>query len=139
MKARLSAKSLLDLITKITFHSYANKTNFHIKSFALSLAFIIRFKATRKCPVWTTSCSCSYICFRYIYNSKRNLANFGSYTMLLCLFACVIFLCRTKKDLISLFFLFKFSGRPHLGFHEVIRLLTQKNFCLITSLPRRRS
>ena len=40
---------------KISFHSYANKTNFHLKSFALSLAIIMRFTATRKllftCPL----------------------------------------------------------------------------------------
>ena len=30
-------------IGKISFHSYANKTDFHRKSFALSLAFIMRF------------------------------------------------------------------------------------------------
>ena len=40
MKAKLSAMSLLRKI--ISFHSYANKTNFHMKSFALSLAFIMR-------------------------------------------------------------------------------------------------
>ena len=40
LKARLSAK--------ISFHSYANKANFHNKNFALSLAFIMRFTATRK-------------------------------------------------------------------------------------------
>ena len=38
-------------IMKISFHSYANKTNFHMKSFALSLAFIMRFTATRKWPI----------------------------------------------------------------------------------------
>ena len=32
----------------ISFHSYANKTNFQMETFALSLAFIIRFIATRK-------------------------------------------------------------------------------------------
>ena len=37
-------------VMKISFHSYANKTNFHKKSFALSLAFIVRFTATRKWP-----------------------------------------------------------------------------------------
>ena len=37
-------------VMKISFHSYANKTNFHMKSFALSLAFIMRFTATRKWP-----------------------------------------------------------------------------------------
>ena len=36
---------------KISFISYANKTNFHMKSFALSLAFIARFTATRKWPI----------------------------------------------------------------------------------------
>ena len=39
---------------KISFHSCANKTNFHMKRFALSLGFIMRFTATRKWPiVWT--------------------------------------------------------------------------------------
>ena len=38
-------------IMKISFNSYANKTNyFHLKNFALSLAFIVRFTATRKWP-----------------------------------------------------------------------------------------
>ena len=36
---------------KISFHSYAKKTNFLVKSFALSLAFIMGFKAARKCPI----------------------------------------------------------------------------------------
>ena len=35
-------------VMKISFHSYANKINFHMKSFALSVAFIVRFTATRK-------------------------------------------------------------------------------------------
>ena len=39
---------------KISFHSYANKTNFHMKSFALSLAFIVRFTATRKWPIFVS-------------------------------------------------------------------------------------
>ena len=39
-------------IMKISFHLYANKTNFHMKSFDLSLAFIMRFTATRKWPIW---------------------------------------------------------------------------------------
>ena len=38
-------------IMKISFHSHANKTNFHVKSFALSLAFIMRFTTTRKWPI----------------------------------------------------------------------------------------
>ena len=39
------------LFYKISSHSYANKTSFHMKSFALSLAFAVRFKATRKWPI----------------------------------------------------------------------------------------
>ena len=35
-------------VMKISFHSCANKTNFHMKKFVLSLAFIVRFTATRK-------------------------------------------------------------------------------------------
>ena len=38
-------------VMKISFHSYENITNFHMKSFALSLAFIVRFSATRKWPI----------------------------------------------------------------------------------------
>ena len=49
MKARQSAKFFR--IMKISFHSYANKTNSHMKSFAVSLAFIIGFTATRKWPI----------------------------------------------------------------------------------------
>ena len=33
-------------VMKISFHSYAIKTNFHMKSFAISHAFIVRFTAT---------------------------------------------------------------------------------------------
>ena len=44
------AKSKL-FIMKISFHSYAIKTYFHVKSFTLSLAFIVRFTATRKWPI----------------------------------------------------------------------------------------
>ena len=36
---------------KISFHSYANKTNFHMKSFALSLAFVLWLKASRNWPI----------------------------------------------------------------------------------------
>ena len=35
----------------IRFPSCANKTNFHMKSLALSLAFIMRFTATREWPI----------------------------------------------------------------------------------------
>ena len=48
MKARLSVKLF---IGKLVFIQVQNKTNFHMKSFALSLPFIKGFKATRKCPI----------------------------------------------------------------------------------------
>ena len=38
-------------VMKISFHSYANKTNFHMRSLALSLAFIVRLTATRNWPI----------------------------------------------------------------------------------------
>ena len=38
-------------VMKISFHSYANKTHFHLKSFALSLAFIVRFTVTWQWPI----------------------------------------------------------------------------------------
>ena len=39
------------LIMKIRFHSYVNKTNFHMKNFALSLTFITRFTTAWKWPI----------------------------------------------------------------------------------------
>ena len=39
-------------VMKISFHSYANKTNYHMKRFALRLAFLVRFTATRKWPIY---------------------------------------------------------------------------------------
>ena len=51
IKARLGAQLFISM--KISFHSYANKTNFHMKSCAPSLAFITRFTATRKWPIWS--------------------------------------------------------------------------------------
>ena len=39
------------VIMKNSFYSYANKTNFNMKSFVLSLAFIMRLAATRKWPI----------------------------------------------------------------------------------------
>ena len=38
-------------LVKISFYSFANKTNFHMKWFALSVDFIMRFTATRKWPI----------------------------------------------------------------------------------------
>ena len=38
-------------VTALSFHSNANKTNCKMKSFALTLAFAMRFKATRKWPI----------------------------------------------------------------------------------------
>ena len=45
-----SDASCIVFIVKISLHSYAKKTNLHMKSFALSLAFGMRFKDTRKWP-----------------------------------------------------------------------------------------
>ena len=42
------------LIMKISFHSFANKTNFRMKSFALSLSFVMRFIASRKWPFYSS-------------------------------------------------------------------------------------
>ena len=49
---------------KISFDSKANKSNFHMKIFALSPAFMMRFTATQKCPI---------ISLNLVVNS-RNLA-----------------------------------------------------------------
>ena len=50
--------SLIVFIVKITFHSCAKKPNFHIKSFAFSLAFVMRFKATRNWPIISITVIC---------------------------------------------------------------------------------
>ena len=62
-------------IMKISFHSNANKANFHMKRYALSLAFIMRFTATRKRPIVVTLLDMilfhhpSYLCsFIMLYN-----------------------------------------------------------------------
>ena len=52
VKARLSAKAFH---IKISFVSISMKTNFHNKNFAVSLAFIMRFTATRKWPIPVSS------------------------------------------------------------------------------------
>ena len=56
----------IDFIMKISFHLNANKTNFHMKSSALSLAFIMRFTATRKWPIVFL---CLHVCIMYILNN----------------------------------------------------------------------
>ena len=43
-------------VKEISFHSYANKTNFHMNSFAFSLACIVRFTATRKWSIAQVNC-----------------------------------------------------------------------------------
>ena len=50
----------------ISFHSYANKTNFNMKSLALSLAFIVRFTATRKWPISVARAN-NYFSFAHNY------------------------------------------------------------------------
>ena len=38
-------------VKKFSFHLFVNKTNFHMKSFALSLALMMRFKEIQKWPI----------------------------------------------------------------------------------------
>ena len=82
VKARLSAK------LKISFHSYANKTNFHDKNFALSLAFITRFTATRKWPILSVGIDTDFSKSAYNLTSEnyeiiRRIE--GSYFYITCL------------------------------------------------------
>ena len=46
-----SEASCIVFIIKVSFHSCVNKTNFYMKSFALSLAFVMRLEATRNVTV----------------------------------------------------------------------------------------
>ena len=45
-----SQETCIVFIIHISFHSNENKNNFHMNSFAKILAFVIRFKETRKLP-----------------------------------------------------------------------------------------
>ena len=60
-------------VMKISFHSYANKCNFHMKSFALSLAFIVRFTATRKWPILTFDANAKLLDLTETENSERQI------------------------------------------------------------------
>ena len=53
---------VLNIVMKISLHSNANNTNFYMKSFELSLAFIMRFTATRKWPIQAIM---GLTCFRF--------------------------------------------------------------------------
>ena len=57
---------------KISFHSYGNKTDFHMKSFARSLAFIMRFKAARKWPVAAQELLLEPIIVEDFFHRKKN-------------------------------------------------------------------
>ena len=46
LQSILGVRSFYVERNEISFHSHANKANFHRKNFALSLAFVMRFKAT---------------------------------------------------------------------------------------------
>ena len=70
-KASLSTKFLF---YKISFHSYVNKTNFHMKSFALSLAFIIKLTATRKWPIDFNIWKNLYFANPYSWQEENSLA-----------------------------------------------------------------
>ena len=48
---RDSEVSCIVFVTKISFHSNANKINFHMKSFAICLTFVMLFKASRNLPI----------------------------------------------------------------------------------------
>ena len=65
-------------VMKISVHSYANKTNFHMKSFAFGLAFIGRFTATQKWPITFafTQHPGSYAGEKKIYGSCSQLRSF---------------------------------------------------------------
>ena len=58
-------------VMKISFHSYANKTNFRMKSFALSLTFIVRFTATQKWPILFLVEL--LLCFVFVYSHVRTI------------------------------------------------------------------
>ena len=64
-------------VMKISFYSYANKTNFHMKSFASSLAFIVRFTATRKKLILKMRASA-----RFSHYSSEILAHYAKYWFL---------------------------------------------------------
>ena len=70
MKARLSAKAFQ---MKISFVYTRLKTDFHNKNFALSLAFIMRFKGTRKWPI-------DLLMLQNVPTLTRKVANHSSFS-----------------------------------------------------------
>ena len=57
-------------IMKISFHPYANKMNFHTKSFALSLAFVTRFTTKLENGIFPSTISEKYVEVPLCSNSK---------------------------------------------------------------------
>ena len=71
IKARLRAKFLF---WKLVFIHMQNKINFLIKSFALSLAFIVRFTATRKWPIASLAAAAIFSSFMWaVHRSSHPL------------------------------------------------------------------
>ena len=79
------------------YHSYANKTNFRMKSFALSLAFMMRFKATRKWPITvrTRKASTLELFLESCCVATEKWVTTASYTifLLVCCCSCCRFWC----------------------------------------------
>ena len=64
-----SNPSYIVFIIKISFYSYANKTYFHMKSFAVCLTFVMGFKATRK---WSFNLN---IFLNQLFDEKSRIAS----------------------------------------------------------------
>ena len=72
---------------KISFHLYANKTYFHMKSFALSHASIMRLDATRNWPASRSKelCTvCHFMTFYYKAGAYRLDYKLSNYNTLEC-------------------------------------------------------
>ena len=49
-------------------HLHVNKTNFHMKGFALGLALKQRQKATRKSPIWNGQCVLATVPLLFVFS-----------------------------------------------------------------------
>ena len=116
MKASLSSKVFQ---MKISFHSYANKTNFHVNSFALSLTFIVRFEATRKWLIATQAIyEDTFGCTSFLWDFfKRTLTVFRTLVLSshsLWTGSQLGYTCSTKKQ-IELGLVLGLASRSHLA------------------------
>ena len=89
-------------IMKISFYSYANKTNFHTKSFALSLGFIMRFTATCKWTIVSTQTILHFLmpqCLPVTFSCYFNVPSCALWSVVICVMSQTLFQYKVDIEL----------------------------------------